>query len=119
MPFQKGNNANPNGRPKIDKDYKHIKHFSLNEFLKEWSQCKYMSLREAKEILKHADEYEVGFICMLRCFVKIAQTGDYKNYDKMLDRILGKAPETVKYVDEDGKKLLGDLLLKLKAEGVI
>lgn len=109
--FVKGVVTNPNGRPKVPehvKEFRKMHKVQVTEMLEKY--C-YSTRQELIDALKNPDTPIVE-VNVIKILLEGAKSGDYKRFDFILDRTIGKVKEEVEY----SGSMHGELIARLENE---
>jgi hypothetical protein len=114
VPFKPGQSGNPAGRAKEPEWLKGIKQLPLNVAAKLWS--KWLSM-DAAELKKESDNWKTSKLSvielgMARALQRDIESGEFKNFELALSRIVGRVKDAMPPGEEDLSKLNQDELLQ-------
>lgn len=89
--FEKGNVPVGNGRPRLPDEIKQIRKLTTAEFIERFNKYLYMD-RDEIRALAEKRSVEVIDLCILNSLIRCIKDGDYATLDKMMDRIIERAP---------------------------
>ena len=104
----KGQSGNPNGRPKISKEYREL--MELNREIVAEIFSKYMMLN-IEELVKKKKDTSIPMIerMVISMMVSVEKKGDKQAFDFLLDRAIGK-------VKDNGIITKGDLIITIDSD---
>lgn len=101
--FPPGKSGNPNGRPKGVKGL--LKKMTLIERVNLYNKILHMTLGELEEFVKDPDT-PVNEVLIGLAVVKDCKEGKMDNYERLLERIIGKVPQKNEVTGADGAPIV-------------
>lgn len=92
--FQPGQSGNPDGRPKLPDDLRHLIEATGQQVKRDICEV-YNTKLETIRSLQSREDLSAGLAMLAACMVNAIATGDNRIMATFLDRIIGKPKETV------------------------
>ena len=94
--FKPKNNANPNGRPKLDKDVQEASRLTKTMILEILTQYMSMDVNSLKVMLQDPTKPVIHHI-VGRVALKAINSGDHQRLDFFMNRMIGKVTDKVEH----------------------
>lgn len=118
--FKPGVSGNPNGKPKLPDDLKHLLQATGLQVKRDLLECYNTKLSTLRGLALKENEVSAGLAMIASCMVNAVDTGDNRILSTFLDRLIGKPSESEPHDDDksldETKSAMVDLIVKMATE---